>query len=125
MRIRRRVRILQVDLCLCRGFRIRPAEQRPPHDAAHLVELVPSLLERLTETRERSWNLQFLYVGHHNDQILVRNRLRVRTTLHGYMGRGARGSGGDGGFAGWKDIEVVLEARHGEDTFDGFRGGGK
>ena len=32
---------------------------------------------------------------------------------------------GDGCFAGWKDIEVVLEARHGEDTFDGFRGGGK
>ena len=32
---------------------------------------------------------------------------------------------GDGGFAGWKDIEVVLEARHGEDTFDGSRGGGE
>jgi hypothetical protein len=86
MRIRRRVRILQVDLCFCRGVRIRPAEQRPPHDSAHQVELVPGLLERLTETRERSWNLQFLYIGHHNDQILVRNGLRIRTTPHRHMG---------------------------------------
>jgi hypothetical protein len=47
---------------------------------------VPGLLERLTETRERSWNLQFLYIGYHNDQILVRNGLRIRTAPHGQMG---------------------------------------
>jgi hypothetical protein len=34
-------------------------------------------------------------------------------------------SDGDGGFAGGEDLEVVLEACHGEDTFDGFRGGGE
>ena len=43
-------------------------------------------VERITETRERCRNLQFLYVGHHNDQILVRNGLRVRTTPHRHMG---------------------------------------
>jgi hypothetical protein len=69
-----------------RGVRIRSAEQRLPHDSAHQVELVPALLERITETRERCWNLQFLYVRHHNDQILVRKGLRVRTTPHRHMG---------------------------------------
>src|ERR671911_634067 len=34
-------------------------------------------------------------------------------------------SDGDGGFAGGEDLEVVLEACHGEDAFDGFRGGGE
>jgi hypothetical protein len=81
MRIRRRVRVLQVDLCSRRDVRIGPVEQRLPHDPAHQVELIPGLPERLTETRERSWNLQFLYVGHHNDQILVRNGLRVTEAL--------------------------------------------
>jgi hypothetical protein len=32
---------------------------------------------------------------------------------------------GDCGFAGGEDLEVVLEACHGEDAFDGFRGGGE
>ena len=86
MRIRRRVHILQVDVCFCRGVRIRSAEQRLPHDSANQVELVPALLEGITETRERCWNLQFLYIRHHNDQILVRNGLRVRTTPHRHMG---------------------------------------
>ena len=77
MRIRRRVRVQQVDLCSRRDVRIGPVEQRLPHDSAHQVELVPGLPERLTEKRERSWNLQFLY----NDQILVRNGLRVTEAL--------------------------------------------
>jgi hypothetical protein len=32
---------------------------------------------------------------------------------------------GDGGFAGGEDLEKVFEAGHGEDTFDGLRGGGE
>jgi hypothetical protein len=51
MRIRRRVRILQVDLRFCHGVRIRAQEQRPPHDPTNQVELVPGIPERLTETR--------------------------------------------------------------------------
>ena len=34
-------------------------------------------------------------------------------------------SEGDGGFAGGENLEVVLKACHGEDAFDGFRGGGE
>src|SRR5215210_3354902 len=34
-------------------------------------------------------------------------------------------SDGDGGFAGGEYLEVVLEACHGEDAFDGLRGGGE
>ncbi len=35
------------------------------------------------------------------------------------------GSVGDGGFAGGEDVEIVFEAGHGEDAFDGFGGSGE
>src|SRR5919205_2745764 len=87
MRVRRRVRILPIDLCFRRGVRIGSLEQSPPHDPTDQVEFMPGLPERLAETRERSWNLEFPYVGHHNDQILVRDGLRVRAAPHRRMGR--------------------------------------
>src|ERR687897_3783824 len=81
MRIGRRVRILSIDLCFRLGVRTGAQEQRPPHDPANQVEIVPGLPERLTEARESPWNLQLLYVGHHNAQILVRERLQVTEGL--------------------------------------------
>jgi hypothetical protein len=81
MCVGRRVRVLPIDLGFCRGVRVRAQEQCPPHDPTNQVELVPGIPEHLTETRERYWNLQLLYVGHHNYQILVRDRTQVTEAL--------------------------------------------
>src|SRR5919112_2219114 len=93
---------------------------------------MPGFPECFSETRESLGHLYLLYVGHHDDEILVQFAKRSRTLGQHFsipalqhISALSLGSDRDGGFAGGEDIEVVLEACDGEDTFDGLGGGGE
>ena len=80
---------------------------QPAHRLSYKVRIAPPFCRDASE-----YGLQVLR------QVNDDNLRAIHTTTRSDW-EGVWGSAGDGGIAGGEDVEVIFEAGHGEDTFDG------